>query len=67
MFSEAHQSAVAYTPTDIPTVPFQNVSDEVYRQVWEAFCAECGVVLGGTYAWRPLSLNLPQQGDSEGR
>jgi hypothetical protein len=66
VFSEAHQSAVAYTPTDIPTVPFQNVSDEDYRQVWEAFCAECGVVLGGTYAWRPPDLNPPQQGDSEG-
>jgi len=33
VFTEAHQSAVAYTPTDIPAVPFQDVSDEDYRQV----------------------------------
>jgi len=58
-FSEAHQDAEAYTPSDIPAVPFQNVAVEDYRQVLEAFCDECAITLGGSYAWQAPTMNLP--------
>jgi hypothetical protein len=64
-FSEAHQDAEAYSPSDIPAVPFQNVSDEDYRQVLEAFCGECRIILGGSYVWQPPRGNL-QKPDIQG-
>lgn len=59
VFSEAHHDAVAYTPDGIPPIAIQNVSDEDYRQVVEAFCEECGITLGGTYAWQAPDLGSP--------
>jgi hypothetical protein len=61
-FSEAHQDAEAYAPSNIPAVSFQNVSGEDYRRVLEAFCDECGITLGGTYAWQAPSLGPPAAG-----
>ena len=52
-YSDAHADAVAYTPTDIPSVSFENVGADDYRAVLEAFCEECGIALGSGYHWNP--------------
>lgn len=49
-FSEQHQDSEAYTPTDIPSIPLSGVVGEHYREVFEAFCAECSIKLAGAYA-----------------
>ncbi len=50
-WTEAHHDAVAYTPTDIPSVPFTNVTGSRLRDVFEAFLKECQVEMRGAYSW----------------
>lgn len=43
-----------YEPDDIPAVPVSpDVGPELYREVFEAFAAECHVVLGDDFEWSP--------------
>jgi len=62
-WSESHADCMAYTPTDIPHDPDLTVGVDEYRQVFEAFCAECYVALGPSYRWTEPSL--PGRGGGE--
>lgn len=43
-----------YEPDDIPEVPLSpDVSPELYREVFEAFAAECHVTIGDDFEWAP--------------
>jgi hypothetical protein len=50
-WTEAHHAAVAYTPADIPGVPFTNVTGSHLRNVFEAFLKECQIEMRGAYSW----------------
>lgn len=51
-WSEADNNSWAYTPTDIPhEIPGSNVTEDNYREIFEAFAAECGITLGDGYRW----------------
>lgn len=56
VWSEAHQDAVAYTPSDIPGVAVGDVTGEHLREVFEAFLAECHVETRGAYRWSDPTL-----------
>lgn len=65
-FSEQHHNSEAYTPTDIPIIPLSGVTGEHYREVFEAFCKECGVKLVGAYRWvHPVLGDSPLELDEE--
>lgn len=49
--SEQYRDAVAYTPDDIPAVPWAGVVGEHYRGVFEGFCGEQDIKLTGEYTW----------------
>jgi hypothetical protein len=51
VWSEAHHDAVAYTPADIPAVPFTDVTGSQLRDVFEAFLRECQIEMRGAYRW----------------
>lgn len=55
-WTEIHQDTVAYTPTDIPDVPFSGVTVDHLRGVFEAFLSECQITQAGTYAWNDPDL-----------
>jgi hypothetical protein len=55
---EAHQTAWAYTPQDIPEVPLSGVTHGHLQSVFEAFLDECGIVRGGAYVWSNPGLGL---------
>jgi hypothetical protein len=57
-WSEAHETALAYTPQHIPEVPMTGVTYDHLRSVFEAFLSECGIVRGGAYAWNDPALGL---------
>lgn len=50
-WTEEHRDAVAYTPTDIPSVPFDGVTASHLREVFEAFLGECQIEMRGAYSW----------------
>jgi hypothetical protein len=50
-WTEAHHDAVAYTPVDIPSVPFTDVTGSQLCRVFEAFLKECHVETRGAYSW----------------
>jgi hypothetical protein len=66
-WSEATADAQAYTPDDIPRVPFVDVTAEHYRSVLEAFLDEVGIKKGGGYAWADpdLGSHVSSQLDGE--
>ena len=58
-WSEAHHSAVAYTPTGVPAVHLTNVTVRDLRDVFEAFLAECHIETRGAYRWSdPMLTSL---------
>lgn len=50
-FSDQYGDSEAYTPSDIPGIPLTDVTGEHYREVFEAFCGECGIGLTHSYVW----------------
>jgi hypothetical protein len=62
-WSEAHRDAVAYTPEDIPSIPWSDVTGRHLREVFEAFLAECQIEMRGAYSWSDPSLvsNVPDR------
>lgn len=64
-WSAADNNSWAYTPDDIPhEIPGSVVGVDNYREVFEAFAAECGVSLGDGYEWSdpPLEDATEQTG-----
>lgn len=55
-WTEAHHDALAYTPDEVPAVPFANVTGQHLREVFEAFLAECHIQTRGAYSWRDPAL-----------
>jgi hypothetical protein len=57
-WSEMENNAWAYTPDDIPhEQPGSPVTRDNYREVFEAFAAECGVSLSDGYTWSEPDLD----------
>lgn len=55
-WSEAHHDAMAYTPADIPNVPWTAVTGRHLRDVFEAFLRECQIETRGAYSWSDPNL-----------
>ncbi len=55
-WSEAHHDARAYTPEDIPAVPWSDVAGHHLRGVFEAFLVECHIQTRGAYSWSDPTL-----------
>jgi hypothetical protein len=55
-WSEAHHDAVAYTPSDIPSLPLTDVTGDHLRDVFEAFLGECHIQVRGSYSWSDPNL-----------
>lgn len=55
-WTELRQDTVAYTPTDIPDVPFEGVTADHLRAVFEAFLGECQIMQAGAYTWNDPNL-----------
>ena len=52
LWSAEHKNDHAYTPDDIPhDQPGTLVTRDNYREIFEAFAAECGIKTGSDYAW----------------
>lgn len=59
-WSAADNNDWAYTPDDIPhDVPGSVVGVDSYREIFEAFAAECDVSLGTGYEWADPALPEP--------
>lgn len=55
-WTEAHRDAVAYTPADVPAVPWSDVTGRHLRDVFEAFLRECHIEMRGAYSWSDPTL-----------
>jgi hypothetical protein len=55
-WSEEHRDAVAYTPADIPSVPWSDVTGHYLCDVFEAFLRECHIEMRGAYSWSDPTL-----------
>jgi hypothetical protein len=55
-WTEDHYAAVANTPTDIPNVPFDSVTGNLLKEVFEAFLTECRIERRGAYSWSDPDL-----------
>lgn len=61
LWSTSEGNSWAYLPTDIPETPAgQTVSGADYRQVFEAFVAECKIDIGPDYKWTDPPLTTEQ-------
>ncbi len=56
---DAYRDDWAYTPTDLPNTPGENVRPDEYRQVFEGFCKECSIRVETT--WVDPDFNGPFQ------
>jgi hypothetical protein len=63
---EARGDADAYTPGDIPCIPLTGITGDHYREVFEAFCGECGVALAEGYRWLAPDLSSSDDPLGEG-
>ena len=57
LWSAAEGNDVAYTPTDIPAT--EPVGRPPYGDIFEAFCAEVGIVFGPDYKWEDPPEGVP--------
>ena len=49
---ESTGEAECYAPTDIPAVPLSpDVGPQIYRDIIEAFAAECSIAVGDDIGW----------------
>jgi hypothetical protein len=65
-WTEDHHDAVAYTPTDVPSVPFDKVTGSHLQEVFEAFLRECRIEMRGAYSWSDPDLTSIVTGHLEG-
>jgi hypothetical protein len=61
-WSETFHDAEAYTPSDVPAVPYTNVTGDHLRGVFEAFLRECRIETRGAYRWSDPPLTLAASG-----
>ena len=55
---EEYGDGWAYTPDGLPIAPGYDVAPDEYREVFEAFCAECGIDLED-FVWVEPTVTVP--------